>query len=510
MLENYQLPLKETTNQLLLISKDGIILDAKTNVFKNCIGKSIIDLHPFFYSLIDLLTLKENTFNFDCINLEIEGKNYTLDAILHTNIEKEHSIFVFQDLTKQYTLYQKMAQRKNVSEIKKQLLDYNNTILQEKETFKNTFIANFSHEIKMPISTINGFTRLLENTNLEQSQRYNLKVIKNTNDKLNTMISDIIDISKIETNRFSILPIRYNLIEELNTIATIYTAKSKEKGLELHYTLDPNCPKYVVGDKYRLVQILNNLVGNAIKFTQAGTVALKINCVSTNNNTAQIELSIEDTGIGIEKNQIESIFNGFYQINNNLINNNGAGLGLSITKKLIHQLGGKIQVNSEIDKGSIFKVFLDFEISQNQKEDEEITKIVKTTSKNDFKILLAEPLPINQKKLLKIISQIKNCDIVIVDNGDKVIEELYKSNFSLVILNLKLPTMDGLDTARFIRHSDYKEISKTPIIILSEKPSKKEEAYCKERRVNSYIGKPFDKSEIIRKIKYILKKKQAK
>ncbi|WP_055436044.1 hybrid sensor histidine kinase/response regulator [Lacinutrix algicola] len=508
MLENYTIPYNETTNQILLISDEGVIIDAESILFKNCIGKSIDSLHPFFYSIVGLLTQKNKTYNFECVNLELDGTNYTIDATLYINNEKEPSVFVFQELTKQYILLQKAAQKRNVAEIKSQLLSFNNSILQEKEAFKNKFIANFSSEIKTPVNTINGFVSLLENTNLEQSQRYNLDVIKNTNDKLKTMISDIIDISKIEADYFPIRPIRYNLHEELNLITTIFTQKCKEKGLTLKYNIDPECPKYVIADKYRLAQIVNNIIGNAIKFTPTGSIELTTECVKKTDDSATLLFKVKDTGVGIEQKEIDSIFNSFHQITNSLVNN-GVGLGLTITKKLIHALKGTITLESEIGVGSTFSIALDFKIAKNQKDDATITKTSKTTSENDFKILLADPLRDNQEKLLTIISKLKNCDVVVIEDGDQVIEELYKTTFDLVILNLKLPTTDGLDTTRYIRHSEYKDINKIPIVVISENPSKEEEAYCKQRRVNSYIGKPFVKAEILRKLKYIIQKKQA-
>ncbi|WP_290700744.1 ATP-binding protein [Lacinutrix sp.] len=505
MLDSYDNSFKETTNQILLISDKAIIIDTESLLFKDCIGKHIKSLHPFFNSIVDLLPKKNETFNFDCVNLELDNCTYTIDAILHNNGLNEPSVFIFQELTKQYVLYQKAAQRKNLAEIKSQLLDYNNVNLLEKEAFKNSFIANFSHEIKMPVSTINGFVTLLENTNLEQSQRYNLNVIKNTNDKLKTMINDIIDISKIETGRFNILPIRYNILEELNIIIEIYSQKCKEKGLTLNYTIDPECPKYIIADKYRLAQIVNNLIGNAIKFTPSGTIELTANCITKNNDSATLQFSVKDTGVGIDSTQIDSIFNGFYQISNNIINN-GNGLGLAITKELVQALDGEINVESKIGEGSTFSVTLNFKIAPNQEEDKVVTKTSKITANNDIKILLAEPLKSNQAKLVEIISKIKNSDIVVVENGDQVVEELHKTAFNLVILNIKMPIMDGLHTARFIRQSDFKLINKIPIVIVSNNPTAAEEHHCKQKRINSYIGKPFNQDEIIRKLKYIIKK----
>ena len=507
MLQDYNVSLKETTNQILIISNAGIILDAQSVLFKNCIGEHINILHPFFSTLVSLLSKKNKVYNFECINITIKNSNYTIDASLYCN-GNDPSVFVFQELTKQYIVYQKAAQKRNVTEIKSQFLEYNNTVLQEKEAFKNNFIANFSHEIKMPVSTINGYIKLLENTNLEQSQYYNLHVIKNTNDKLKTMINDIIDISKIETNRFSILPTRYNLLEELNVIIEIYSQKCKDKGLTLNYTIDPECPKYVIADKYRLAQIVNNLIGNAIKFTQKGSIDLTAKCLSKNKDTTTLEFSVKDSGIGIDTKQIDSIFNGFYQVNNAMANN-GSGLGLAITKKLVHALGGKIKVESKPNLGSKFSITLDFKIAKNQIEDQIITKTCETTSNKENKILLAEPLKSNQAKLVEIITKLKSCDIVVVENGDEVIEELYKSKFDIVILNLKLPITDGIDTTRFIRHSDYKQINKIPIVIISDNPSKEQEEYCRDNKINSYIGKPFDKAKVLRKLKYIIQKKQA-
>jgi len=371
MLEIYNTSYKKTTNQILLINAAGIIVDAESLLFKNCIGKHIHSLHPFFNSVVDLLSKKNKAINFNCVNLDIGNQNFTIDATLYLKEANELSIFVFQELTKQYILYEQATQKKNVAEIKSQIFDFNNAILQDKETFKNNFIANFSHEIKMPVSTINGFVSLLENTKLEHSQRYNLNVIKNTNDKLKTMINDIVDISKIETNRLSILPIRYNLLEELNIIIEMYSQICKEKGLTLNYNIDTECPKYVIADRYRLAQVINNLIGNAIKFTPTGTIEFTVKCETKTNDFATLIFSVKDTGIGIDRDQIDSIFNGFYQINNNVINN-GSGLGLAITKKVVLALKGKINVESKVGEGSTFSVRLHFKIAANQKNDKVI------------------------------------------------------------------------------------------------------------------------------------------
>ena len=508
MLEKYDISYKNKTNQILIVDKEGRVLDFESEIFKNAKGKNIGDLHPFFVTILKLLNEENKEHRFQGININIDGEIKTIDAVLHTNSKSENAVIVFQDLTTHYIKYQKVAQLRNEAEIKAQLLAFNNNLLQERDSFKDNFIANFSHEIRMPLNTISGFSILLEDTNLEQTQRYNLNIIKNTNDKLKVMINEILDISKIETGHFIEHEIRYNLLEELNVLIEIYTKKCEKKGLKLNYKIDKNCPKYVISDKYRLAQIASNLIGNALKFTTTGTIDLEVKCKSINKETASIEYTIKDTGIGIAKDQLDKIFNSFHQISNNLYNS-GSGLGLAIVKKLVTALNGDITVDSELGKGTTFKVTLDYKIASNQEDDKTVTKVSKSTSDYEYKILFAEPLKKDQAEFLKILNATKKYDVVIVENGDSIVEELFKSHYDLVVLNIKLPTMDGIDTTRYIRYSEYSTFSNIPIIVVSNNPSKEEESYCKKRRINSYIGKPFNKEEVLRKIKYLLQKKQA-
>ncbi|WP_299884753.1 ATP-binding protein [uncultured Lacinutrix sp.] len=506
MLTNYNFFHKKQTNQILLINKQGIIIDSESDLFIDSKGKHLSDLHPFFDTIIPLLNTTNKQYNFDCINLTIGKNTRTVDGILNT--EDEHAVFVFQDLTEQYILYQKVAQLRNEAEIKSQLYYHINYLLKEKEAFKDDFIANFTHAIRMPVNTISGFTALLEDSNLEQSQRYNLNIIKNTNEKLRVMINEILDISKIESGHFTINSIRYNLLNEFDEIISIYTKKCEKKGLKLNYKIDEKCPKYVIADKYRLAQIASNLIGNAIKFTEQGSIDLNVVCKTLTKDKATIQFSITDTGIGIEQDQLEVIYKSFYQVSNK-IRNDGSGLGLAIVKELVNALDGTIEVNSTLGEGTTFTVTLDFEIDKNQKEDKHITKTNKTTANYEFKILLAEPSKRDQAIFLESVSKSKKFDVVIVETGDDVVEELHKQPFDIAIFNLKLPTMDGLDTARYIRHSDFENFKQIPIMILSKHPSKEEEQYCKQRRINSYLGKPYDKDVLLRKIKYLIKKKQA-
>ncbi|OIQ23306.1 ATP-binding protein [Lacinutrix sp. MedPE-SW] len=507
MLENYDITYKDSANQILIIDKNGLVIESESQLYKNAKGKTIESLHPFFLSITNLLKIENETFNFKCVNLIVDNKNYTVDIELYTNKKEEFAVLVIQDLTNQYIKYQKVAQNRNESEIKSQVLDFNNKLLLEKEAFKDNFIANFSHQVRLPINSIDGFVAQLEESNLEQSQRYNLNIIKNTNGRLKAMVNDIIDISKIEANHFKAYNISYNLTEELNILSNIYKKKCEEKGLQFNIAIDSSCPKYVIADKFRIAQILSNILGNAIKFTNTGSVNLKVNNISKSDKQAKLQFTVKDTGVGIEQTQLKNIFQSFYQISNNT-HNDGFGLGLAITKNLVKALKGDISISSKLDLGTTIDVILNFKLDNKQKEQKPIVP-KKTTLPNAPTLLIAEPLIKDQNYLLETLLQKQKYNVDLVETGDQVVEALHKKPYDILIMNLKLPTMDGLDTARYIRHSDFNHFNKIPIIVLSTKPSKEEEQYCKNRKINSYVGKPYDKAELIRKINYNIKKKQA-
>ena len=499
MLNEYNTSYRDAVNQIIVINKTGTILDSSSTIFTKIKGKHISDLHPFFETLTALLINDNTTHKFSCINLNINANNYIIDFALKTFKDDDNSVLIFQDLTKQYSAYQKVAQLRNESKIQSEVLAYKNELLEKREVFKNNFIANFSHEIRMPTNTISGSTILLESSNLSQSQLYNLKVIKSSNEKLKYMINDILDLSKIETGYLSVVENELSLIEELETIIDVYTKKCDYKGLTLETEIDKKCPEYVISDKFRLAQIASNLIGNAIKFTNSGSISLKVKLVSKTKNIAKIEFTVKDTGIGIEKNKIDFIFDSFYQINNKQANK-GAGLGLAIVKRLAEALNGTVNVTSALGKGSIFTVVLPLKIAQTQ-ERTPMALQPKTKKTYDYRVLVGETIKKDQIAISKLLNDTEIYDCVIVDNGDDVINQLHKYKFDIVLLNLRLPKMDGYDVTRYIRFSEFIQFSKIPIIALTDTPSKKEEISCLEKQMNGYISKPYTDAILLDSIK---------
>lgn len=509
MLSAYKNTYARKVNQMLLLNPEGLILDCQSVIFDSAKGKVITSIHPFFETIVSLLSASDQDISFSCVNLEVENKAYILDIQLKTFKGKQPALLIIDDLTKQYNAYQPIAQRRNESKIKSELIGFKNELLLQKEAFKNQFIANFSHEIRMPINTISGLSILLENSNLSQPQRYNLDVIKNTNERLKHMINDILDISKIDTGYLPILEQRFDLLEELQTLADIYTKACDAKGLQLEYHIDESCPQFVEADKFRLAQISNNLIGNAIKFTNSGSISLSVKPIKQTTDSVRLEFTVKDTGIGIDKAKLDAIFTSFYQISNTQ-QNAGSGLGLAIVKRLVNALNGDMTVTSAVGKGSEFKVALDFKVPKDQSIAPKNLFSIPSKTKFTHRILAAETSRSAQSQLLEILEETGLYKVVMVDNGDAVVEELYKASFDLLLLNLRLPNMDGFDTTRFIRHSDFPAFQNTPIIGVSNFESEKEKAYCLDKGMNGYLSKPYQKVKVLKMIKSLTKKKRTK
>lgn len=361
MLSNYNTNYSKTVDQMILINRKGEIIDNDCYTLKITNGKHINTIHPFFECLTPLLY--NNTFNdeyrFNCINIDLEEKNITIDLILKTFKDSENLLIIIHDLTKQYIANQKAAQVNNETKIQSEILAYKNELYISKENFKNTFITHFTHEIIIPIQEMKAQIEFLKNANLNQNQLHNLSVIESTNEKLDHMVNDILNISKIESGHITITEDKLNLREQIQSIIDFHTPKCISKGIKLNFKIANNCPKNIISDKFRLAQITNNLIGNAIKFTHSGSIDLHVKQLQKTKTTATLEFTLTDTGIGIEKEKIDLIFNSFYQANNKQ-RGIGLGLGLSIVKQLINVLGGEITVSSTIGEGSIFKITLPF------------------------------------------------------------------------------------------------------------------------------------------------------
>ncbi|CCH02763.1 multi-sensor hybrid histidine kinase [Fibrella aestuarina BUZ 2] len=358
---------------------------------------------------------------------------------------------------------------------------------------KVLFLANMSHEIRTPMNAILSLGQQLTKTTLSDKQQFLLSMINSAASNLLVILNDILDFSKIEAGQLSLEQIGFNLPNLLQSAAQVLTGQADEKGLRLNTRTDADIAPVVLGDPYRLNQILFNLLGNAIKFTETGSVTL--DCQGYQQGNRQfVNIKVIDTGIGIEPAFQEKIFNKFTQEDGSIGRRyGGTGLGMSITKQLVDMMGGTISVDSRPGKGTTVQVLISFAIGQPAS----LTPPTQVTPPDDFlrkkRILLVEDNEMN-RMVVQMILESYGPTIVEAVNGQKAIEALRAESFDLVLMDVQMPIMDGLEATRLIR----REISTTlPIVALTASVIRSEQEECFQAGMNDFLGKPFDEKDLI-------------
>ena len=433
------------------------------------------------------------------------NKSRITDIIVKTFDGKQPPLVAILDLTTHYDNYQTTAQVRNESVINSQILELKNEYLQEKEAFKNAFIANFSHELRDPLTGILTFSDILKKTHLNDEQLNYLRVIDSSSTYLKQLIEDILDISKIEAGKLDLVISPFNIRELLEDIQSVFAIKAQQKGLELITNFNDNLPEIVGGDALRLRQVLSNLLENAIKFTEEGTVTFNASLNQIRAQKASIHFQVKDTGIGIPEDKLEDIFTSFTQLNNSQAYK-GAGLGLAIAKHLVSLTHSKISVDSTVGEGSTFSTNINFILDKNQvlkSKKKDVLTAPKSNKK--FSILLVEDSEITQLSILKILASRGNYFLDIVTKGEDVIPRIENSEFDLILMDIKLPNSYGDEITKLIRKMPEREHKKIPVIALTARVMKDDLKRYKKAGINDVIQKPFDENTLVSKIEEYLK-----
>jgi len=374
---------------------------------------------------------------------------------------------------------------------------------------KQQFLSNMSHEIRTPMNAIIGFTKVLLKTDLSAKQKEYLTAIKLSGDALIVLINDILDLAKVDAGKMTFEQTPFKMASSISAMLHMFEPKIQEKNLELVKEYDNRIPEVLLGDAVRLHQIILNLVSNAVKFTSKGKITVSVNLIHEDEQKVTIEFAVTDTGIGIEADKIEKIFENFQQASSHTSRlYGGTGLGLSIVKQLIEPQGGSIRVKSKIDEGSVFSFTLDFKKTNAEVEAEAEILELYPEIKN-IKVLVVEDIALNQL-LMKTLLDDFGFEHDIAANGKIAIEKLSQKSadgtiksYDIILMDLQMPEMNGFEATEFIRKTMN---SKIPIIALTADVTTVDLAKCKSVGMNDYIAKPVDERILYSKIIGLVRK----
>jgi len=372
---------------------------------------------------------------------------------------------------------------------------------EEAAQSKQQFMSTMSHEIRTPLNEVIGITNLLLQGNPREDQMDYIKTLRFSGNHLLTLVNDVLDYNKMESGKIVFEETRFNLDNFLNDIMRSYTFRSKAKNLGFEIIKANDLPSSVIGDPIRLNQILSNLLSNALKFTREGNISVTISELERADNNTKLEFAIKDTGIGILKDRQRLIFESFTQASTDTTRYfGGTGLGLAICKKLVELQGGELTVESEPGKGSTFRFFLSFGVA-----DEKVSQVQTQEPVEDYsglegkRVLVAEDNKINFFVANKFLIG-WGINVTHAENGRVTLEILEKESFDLIIMDLHMPVMDGIEATRIIRRSNNPAIRDIPIVALTAAIMSESRDKIDDLNINDYILKPFKPRDLFDKI----------
>jgi signal transduction histidine kinase/DNA-binding response OmpR family regulator len=374
---------------------------------------------------------------------------------------------------------------------------------ERSEQFKQQFLANISHEIRTPMNAINGMVGLLLQKNPRTEQESYLKAIAKSSDILLHVINDVLDISKIEAGKLELEAIDFSLSDTIKQVKDTLAYRAEDKGLQLITRIDDNLEDVLVGDPYRLNQILINLGGNALKFTEKGGVHIDLDLEKKEADNVFVKFSISDTGIGIPANKISSLFANFSQVSSSDTRKyGGTGLGLSISKHLVELQGGTISVESTLGSGTTFSFIIKYPIGSEKRLHDRIAAETNVDGSvlNGLRILIADDNEYNRLVVDETLHLMSDLFTEQVVNGQEVIDMMMKNDYHAILMDVQMPVMNGIDATKHIRAHLTGDKRNIPIVALTASVLRSDLDLCFQSGMNAYVPKPFKPWQLVNTI----------